>query len=139
MTTPRLSISTFHIYSFLHESFGLDRFRSWRIGPRQSISVRPKGEYQIQAEIADVKKEDVIITLENGVLTLQGQRRHENEEQGKKFHRIERSYGRFARTFSLSDVIDNEKEKAEFKDGVLNLHLPKSEKAKPKSIEVTVA
>ena len=97
------------------------------------------GEYQIKAEIPDVKKEDVKVTLEDGVLTIQGERKHEKEEKGKKFHRIERSYGSFVRTFSLPDVIDEEKVKAEFKDGVLNLHLPKSEKAKPKAIEVKVA
>lgn len=98
-----------------------------------------EGEYQIKAEIPDVKKEDVKVTLEDGVLTIQGERKHEKEEKGKKFHRIERSYGSFVRTFSLPDVIDEEKVKAEFKDGVLNLHLPKSEKAKPKAIEVKVA
>jgi len=98
-----------------------------------------EGEYQIKAEIPDVKKEDVKVTLEDGVLTIQGERKYEKEEKGKKYHRIERSYGSFVRTFSLPDVIDEEKVKAEFKDGVLNLHLPKSEKAKPKAIEVKVA
>jgi HSP20 family protein len=98
-----------------------------------------EGEYQIKAEIPDVKKDDVKITLEDGVLTIQGQRKQEKKEQSTKYHRIERSYGSFARTFSLPDVIDVEKVKAEFKDGVLHLHLPKSEKAKPKTIEVKVA
>ncbi len=98
-----------------------------------------EGEYQIKAEIPDVKKEDVKVTLEDGVLTIQGERKHEKEEKGKKYHRIERSYGSFVRTFSLPDVIDDDKVKAEFKDGVLNLYLPKSEKAKPKAIEVKVA
>jgi len=98
-----------------------------------------EGEYQIKAEIPDVKKEDVKVTLEDGVLTIQGERKHEKEEKGKKYHRIERSYGSFVRTFSLPDVIDEEKVKAEFKEGVLNLSLPKSEKAKPKAIDVKVA
>jgi HSP20 family protein len=98
-----------------------------------------ESEYQIKAEIPDVKKEDVKVTVEDGVLTIQGERKQEKEEKGKKFHRIERSYGSFVRTFSLPDVIEEEKVKAEFKDGVLNLHLPKSEKAKPKAIEVKVA
>jgi HSP20 family protein len=98
-----------------------------------------EGEYQIKAEIPDVKKEDVKVMVEDGVLTIQGERKQEKEEKGKKYHRIERSYGSFVRTFSLPDVIQEDKVKAEFKDGVLNLHLPKSEKAKPKSIEVTVA
>jgi len=96
------------------------------------------GEYQIKAEIPDVKKEDVKVTLEDGVLTIQGERKQEKEVKGKRYHRVERSYGRFARSFTLPDVIDEEKVKAEFKDGILHLALPKSEKAKPKAIEVTV-
>jgi len=96
------------------------------------------GEYEIKAEIPDVKKEDVKVTLEDGVLTIQGERKREKEEKGKKYHRVERSYGSFVRSFGLPDLIDEEKVKAEFKDGVLNLHLPKSEKAKPKAIEVKV-
>lgn len=95
-------------------------------------------EYQIKAEIPDVKKEDVKVTVEDGVLTIQGQRKQEKEEKGKRYHRVERSYGSFVRSFSLPDLVDEEKVNAEFKDGILNLHLPKSEKAKPKSIEVKV-
>jgi len=97
-----------------------------------------EGEYQIKAEIPDVKKEDVKVTVEDGVLTIQGERKYEKEEKGKKYHRVERSYGSFVRSFTLPDLVDEEKVKAEFKDGVLNLQLPKSEKAKPKAIEVSV-
>ena len=96
------------------------------------------GEYQIKAEIPDVKKEDVRVTLEDGVLTIQGERKQEKEEKGRKYHRVERSYGSFVRSFTLPDLVDEEKVKAEFKDGVLNLQLPTSEKAKPKAIEVKV-
>ena len=97
-----------------------------------------EGGYQIKAEIPDVKKEDVKVTLEEGVLTIQGERKQEKEETGKKYHRVERSYGSFVRSFTLLDLVDEEKVNAEFKDGVLNLQLPKSEKAKPKAIEVKV-
>jgi HSP20 family protein len=97
------------------------------------------GEYQIKAEIPDVKKEDVKVTVEDGVLTIQGQRKQEKEEKNKKYHRVERSYGSFVRSFTLPDLVDEAKVKAEFKDGILNLQLPKSEKAKPKAIEVTVS
>lgn len=96
------------------------------------------GAYQIKAEIPDVKKENVKVTLEDGVLTIQGERKFEKEEQGKKYHRVERSYGSFVRSFTLPDLVDEAKVKAEFKDGLLNLTLPKSEKVKPKAIEVTV-
>ena len=97
------------------------------------------GEFQIAAELPEVKKEDVKVTLENGVLTLQGERRDEREEKGRKIHRTERSYGRFVRSFVLPDLVDDTKVKAEFKDGMLHLHLPKLEKARPKAIEVKVA
>ena len=96
-------------------------------------------EYVIKAEIPEVKKEDVKVTLEHGVLTVQGIRRQEAEEKGKKYHRVERSYGSFVRSFSLPDVVDDAQVQAVFKDGILMLHLPKSEKAKPKAIEVKVA
>lgn len=96
-------------------------------------------EYVIKAEIPEVKKEDVKVTLEHGVLTVQGMRRQEVEEKGKKYHRVERSYGSFVRSFSLPDLVDDTKVQADFKEGILTLHLPKSEKAKPKAIEVKVA
>ena len=96
------------------------------------------GEYQIRAEIPDVKKDDVKVTLEKSVLTIQGERKQEKEEKGRKYHRVERTYGRFVRSFALPDLVEEEKVKAEFKDGVLHLRLPKSEKAKPKTIEVKV-
>ena len=97
------------------------------------------GEYVIKAELPEVKKEDVKITLEDGVLTLTGERRQEKEEKSTKYHRVERSYGSFVRSFSLPDLVDETKVKAEYRDGMLNLHLPKSEKAKPRAIEVKVA
>jgi HSP20 family protein len=98
-----------------------------------------EGEYLIKAELPEVRKEDVKVTVENGVLTLQGERRQEKDEKGKRFHRVERSYGSFVRSFSLPESVDDGAVKAEYKDGVLNLHLPKSEKVKPKAIDVKVA
>ncbi len=97
------------------------------------------GEFHLKAELPGVKKEDVRVTLEKGVLTLQGERKEEREEKGRKVHRIERSYGHFVRTFAIPDMVDETKVKAEFKDGVLHLRLPKSERALPKAIEVVVA
>jgi len=98
-----------------------------------------EGEYLIKAELPEVRKEDVKVTVENGVLTLQGERRQEKEEKGKRFHRVERSYGSFVRSFTLPESVDESSVKAEYKDGVLNLHLPKPEKVKPKAIDVKVA
>ncbi|MGQ0667063.1 MAG: Hsp20/alpha crystallin family protein [Nitrospiraceae bacterium] len=97
------------------------------------------GEYLIKAELPEVKKEDVKVTVEDGVLTLQGERRQEKEEKGKRFHRVERSYGSFVRSFTLPESVDEGAVRAEYKDGMLNLHLPKTEKVKPKAIDVKVA
>ncbi|MBM4137922.1 MAG: Hsp20/alpha crystallin family protein [Nitrospira sp.] len=97
------------------------------------------GEYLIKAELPEVKKDDVKVTVEEGVLTLQGARHQEKQEKGKKYHRVERSYGSFVRSFTLPETVDDSGVKAEYKDGVLNLHLPKTEKVKPKAIEVAVA
>src|SRR5205085_10902516 len=96
-------------------------------------------EYLIRAELPDLKKEDVKVTVENGVLTISGERKFEKEEKKKKYHRVERAYGRFVRSFTLPDDADANGVKAEFKDGMLTVHLPKNEKAKPKQIEVKVA
>ncbi len=95
--------------------------------------------YLIKAEIPGVNKEDVKVTIENGMLTIQGERKMEKEEKDKKFHRIERSYGSFMRSFRVPDDADESAVKAEFKDGVLNVTLTKSAKAKPKAINVSVS
>lgn len=96
-------------------------------------------EYVIKAELPEMKKEDIKVSVEDDVLCISGERKHEKEEKGKKYHRVERSYGCFERSFTLPDDADGTKVTAEYKDGVLKVHLPKSEKAKPKAIEVKVA
>jgi HSP20 family protein len=96
-------------------------------------------EYLIKADLADVKKEEIKVTVENGVLFLSGERKLEKDEKGRKYHRIERAYGSFGRSFSLPDDADAEKVNAEFNDGVLKLHIAKSEAARPKQIEVKVS
>ena len=95
-------------------------------------------EYIIKTELPEVKKEDVKVAVENGLLTIVGERKFEKEEN-KKYHRVERAYGKFVRSFIVPDAVDADKVSAEFKDGVLKVHLPKSEKTKPKQIEVKVA
>ena len=95
-------------------------------------------EYLIKAELPEVKKDEVKVTVENGVLTITGERKFEKEEKGKKYHRVERAFGSFARSFTLPDDADANKVNAEFKDGVLKVHVAKSEAAKPKQIEVKV-
>lgn len=96
-------------------------------------------EYLIKAELPDVKKEDVKVEMLDGVLTIEGERKQEKEEKGKRFHRVERTYGKFVRQFTLPTEVEAGKIQAEFKDGMLNVHLPKTAEAKPKAIEVKVA
>jgi HSP20 family protein len=96
-------------------------------------------EYVIKAELPELKKEDVKVTVENGVLTISGERRFEKEEKKKKYHRVERGYGSFFRTFALPQDVDPDKLKANFKQGILEVHLPKNEKARPKQIDVNVS
>ena len=105
--------------------------------PRVNIAETEKA-FEIKAEIPEVNKEDVKVTVHNGVLTIQGERKQEKEEKGKKFHRVERLYGSFTRSFTLPDNVDETKISALFKDGILNLQIQKTEEAKPKSIEVKV-
>jgi HSP20 family protein len=96
-------------------------------------------EYRIKAELPEVKKEDVKVTAEEGTLTIMGERKFEKEEQGRRYHRVERAYGSFGRSFSLPDDASPAKVSAEFKDGVLTVHLVKDKKAKLQHVEVKVA
>jgi HSP20 family protein len=93
-------------------------------------------EYLVTAELPQVRKENVKVTVENGILSISGERKFEKEEKGKKYHRIERSFGSFLRSFDLPDDADASKVDAKFSDGILNVHVAKSESAQPKQIEI---
>ncbi|MCG6933745.1 MAG: Hsp20/alpha crystallin family protein [Gallionella sp.] len=95
--------------------------------------------YLIKSEIPGVNREDVKVNIENGMLTMSGERKQEKEEKGKKFHRVERSYGSFMRSFRLPDNVDEAAVKAEFKDGMLNVTLPKTTQPKNKAISINVS
>ena len=95
-------------------------------------------EFIVKADLPDVKKEEIKIQFQDGVLAIEGERRREKEEKGKRFHKVEREFGRFVRRFALPTEVDPEKVRAEFKDGVLNVTLPKTPAAKPKLIDVTL-
>jgi HSP20 family protein len=103
--------------------------------PAVDISEDEK-EFAIKAELPGLKREEVKVTVEDGVLSISGERKTEQEEKNKKFHRVERSYGSFLRSFTLPEGADTSKVNAEFADGVLNVRLAKSPKAQPKTIEV---
>ena len=105
--------------------------------PRVDIAETDK-EFIIKADLPEIKKEDISITVDKGVLTLRGERKQEKEEKDKKFHRIERLYGSFTRSFTLPANVDGTKVDASFKDGILQLTIPKTKETKPKEIEVKI-
>jgi HSP20 family protein len=107
----------------------------WR--PIANIS-ETDAEYLIKAELPEVKKEDVEITVHEGVITIKGERREETAVESEKQHRVESVYGSFARSFALPADVDESGISAESKDGVLRVHLPKTEVKKPKAIEIDV-
>ncbi|HEC79295.1 MAG TPA: Hsp20/alpha crystallin family protein [candidate division WOR-3 bacterium] len=94
--------------------------------------------YIVKAELPGMKKEDIKVTVRDNVLSISGERKQEKETKDKTFHRIERSYGKFSRTISLPSTVDSNKIKATYKDGVLNITLPKLEEEKPRQIDVEI-
>jgi HSP20 family protein len=94
--------------------------------------------YLLKADLPEMKKDDVRVTVEDGILCVSGERKSEKEDQKKKFHRIERSFGTFRRSFTLPEDADSTKVTAEFRDGVLKVHLPTTPIARSKAIEVKV-
>jgi len=98
-----------------------------------------ENELVLKADVPGVELKNIDIQIENGTLTLKGERKFERDENSKGFHRLERSYGSFVRYFTVPDTVDTENVKAEFSNGVLTVTLPKKEIAKPKSIKVQVS
>jgi HSP20 family protein len=92
----------------------------------------------LKAELPGVDPKDVEVRVEDNTLFLKGERKFEKEVKEQNYHRVERSYGSFARSFSLPNSISTDKVKAEFKDGMLTLTMPKREEAKPKTIKIDV-
>ncbi len=103
-----------------------------------AVDVRETDDnFVFTAELPGLTKEDASITLEENVLTLTGERRFENEESKNEFRRIERSYGRFTRSFTLPREVDNDRVEAKYGDGILTVTVPKTEKTKPRKIEIS--
>ena len=97
-----------------------------------------EGNLVLRAELPGIDPKDVDVRVENNVLTLRGERKFESEVKREKYHRVERAYRTYSRSFTLPNVVDTEKIKAEYKDGVLQVTLPQREEAKPKQIQVSV-
>jgi HSP20 family protein len=113
----------------------------WALGGQWAPSVdifEHEGNLVLRAELPGIEPKDVDVHVENNVLTLRGERKFESEVKREKYHRVERAYGTFSRSFTLPNVVDTEKIKAEYKDGVLQVTLPQREEAKPKQIQVAV-
>lgn len=96
-------------------------------------------EYLIKADLPDVKKENVKVGVQDGVLSLEGERQREKDEKTKKYHRVERVYGRFVRRMALPTDVDQQQISAEFSNGVLRVRLPKSAASKPRTVDVKVS
>lgn len=105
--------------------------------PSCEISETDK-EYRVRVDLPDVKKEDVHVTFQNGMLNIQGERREDKEQKGVRYHRREMSYGKFVRSFTLPDDTDGTKIDASFKDGVLNILLPRFAPKEIKAKEIAV-
>ena len=105
--------------------------------PRVDVSENDVA-FVIKAEIPGINKDDVKVSLDNGVLTIEGERQQEREHKGWRFHRMERSYGHFIRSFSLPGNIDESHLKASFHDGLLEVDIPKQEQARTHAVQVPV-
>lgn len=107
----------------------------WR--PVANISETDK-EYIIKAELPEVEKKDVQVTVQEGVITIRGERRYERSDESEKQHRVESFYGSFARSFSLPADADEKRIRAESKDGILKVYIPKAEAVRPQQVEIQV-
>jgi HSP20 family protein len=107
--------------------------------PAVDIFENEKKELVLKAELPDIRKEDVSVTVENNMLTLSGERKVDSEVKKEHYHRLERSFGSFSRSFSLPTTVDTGKIGADFRHGVLTVRLPFREEAKPRAINIDVA
>ena len=127
------------IHQLFDEGYGAPReemaLRAW--APPVDI-YEDENAFLIKVELPEINREDVKVNLNENVLSIAGERRVENEEKRENYHRVERSYGQFHRSFTLPQNVDAGAINAQFKDGVLRLTLPKKEEAKPRQIEVKV-
>jgi HSP20 family protein len=108
-----------------------------RLLPAADI-VEDKDSFIVNIELPGLKKEDLKVTVQNNILSINGEKKNEIDHKSKTFHRVERSYGSFYRSFELPISVDPSKVQAEFKDGVLRIELPKSDSAKPKEIAINI-
>ncbi len=149
---PRRNVTSWHpVTDLTHEIVGMqreidrmfDRFRGGITEDGNGRMLLPavdvlekEGEFIVKAELPGIDRKDVKITVHNNVLTIRGEKRREEEKEGRSYYRSERSHGSFQRTFTLPSGVASEKIEATYNDGVLTVSLPKTEEAKPREIEV---
>ncbi len=135
-TLGRLRRDTEDIFERFFGGFALPELKAEvDFDPKFDIKETEEG-FEVLADVPGLKPEEIEVTLQDGVLTIQGEKKSEREEKQEKYHLVERSYGRFYRSFRLPEDIDCEKLSATQKDGVLKITLPRGPEAKPKEIEV---
>jgi HSP20 family protein len=124
-----------------------ETFGRYPVGKRETLErtwspvvdiYEEKDSIIVKAELPGIKKDEVSIEIKDNVLTLSGERKYEQETKKENYHRIERFYGKFSRSFTLPETVQVEKVKANYKDGVLEITLPKAEETKPKSIPIKI-
>lgn len=122
-----------------------DAFRSWYVSGGEDRAWSPNvdvveqnGNYELRAELPGLKKQDIEVLFDDGELILRGERKWEDEDKKENYHRVERRYGKFERRFALPEEVKADEVKAEYRDGVLSVVLPKAEAPKPKQIPVRV-
>lgn len=106
--------------------------------PPVDVFENDQHEIVLKAELPGLSREDIDVRVENSTLTLKGERKRDSEVKEEQYHRVERSYGAFSRSFTLPPTVDADKVKAEFRDGVLSVVLPTKEESKPRQIQVKV-
>lgn len=136
LETMRKQVNSLFGHSLLAGN-GEEFFTSTEWTPLVDVAEDDK-EFTVKAELPGLKKEDVKVTVENGHLRITGERRMEKEEKGKRYHRIERAYGSFERSFLLPEDAQESKLTADFEGGLLKVHIPKEAKPAPKAIEIKV-
>ena len=120
--------------SFFNSDAQGEETRAW-VPP---VDIQENGDsYLFHAELPGMSKEDIHITLENSVLRLSGERKFEKDAKKENYHRVERTYGTFTRTFTLPTQVDPEKVQAAFENGILTITVPKAEQAKPRRISIS--
>lgn len=135
-TRPNVDVQNKRFSDILDEFFNDTlQTRTNSFNPSVDISETDK-EFEVSVALPGMKKEDIQVDLDNGHLTISGERKFENEEEGKNYHRVESGFGTFRRSFYLPDTVDEESIKAKYQDGVLNITIAKNEEKVKKQIEI---